>query len=158
MSQTTWKTALLEEFEEEMAATRKILERVPDDQFAWKPTEKSMTLGRLANHVAAIPVAAAVAITKQGSRPAEAATKGELLEFFDQRIEAARQAFASLPDEQLASEILVAPTIKKPLWAALRGRGFMNHLIHHRGQLSVYLRLLNVPVPGMYGPSADEKP
>jgi uncharacterized damage-inducible protein DinB len=111
----------------------------------------------LANHVAALPVGASVAITKQGSRLAEAATTAELLEFFDQRVETARQAFASLTDEQLGGEILVAPTITKPLWAAIRGRGFMNHLIHHRGQLSVYLRLLNVPVPGMYGPSADEK-
>jgi uncharacterized damage-inducible protein DinB len=157
MSKTTWKSALILEFEEEMVASRKILQRVPEDRFTWKPSEKSMTLGRLANHVAALPVGASVAITKQGSRPAEVATTAELLEFFDQRVETARQAFASLTDEQLGGEILVAPTITKPLWAAIRGRGFMNHLIHHRGQLSVYLRLLNVPVPGMYGPSADEK-
>lgn len=157
MNTTTWKSALLEEFEEEMVATRKILERVPDDRFAWTPSEKSMTLGRLANHVAALPVGASVAITRQGSAPAPAATTAQLLEFFDQRVQTSRQAFDSLTGDQLAGEILVAPTIKKPLWAALRGRGFMNHLIHHRGQLSVYLRLLNVPVPGMYGPSADEK-
>ena len=157
MTKTTWKSALLEEFDEEMAATRKILERVPEDRFAWKPAERSMTLGRLANHVAAIPVGASVAITKQGLRPAEAATTTQLLEFFDERTQTSRRAFESLTDEHLSGEILVAPGAQKPLWAALRGRGFMNHLIHHRGQLSVYLRLLNVAVPGMYGPSADEK-
>ena len=91
------------------------------------------------------------------SRPFTAATTAKLLEFFDQRVQTSRQAVESLTDDQLSGEILIAPGVQKPLWAALRGRGFMNHLIHHRGQLSVYLRLLNVAVPGMYGPSADEK-
>ena len=76
---------LLAEFDEEMANTRKMLERVPEDKFAWKPHEKSSTLGKLANHVAAMPVGIAFVITGQGSKPSEAATKEQLLEAFDQR-------------------------------------------------------------------------
>jgi uncharacterized damage-inducible protein DinB len=68
-----------------------------------------------------------------------------------------REVLAGMSDDRLAGNMLVTPTVEKPLWAVLRGRGLMNHLIHHRGQLSVYLRLLDVAVPGMYGPSADEK-
>ena len=153
----TLKEALLEEFEEEMIATRKMLECVPEGKFAWKPHEKAFTLGKLANHAAAIPAIAEVILKKRGWRPPEAASKTELLESFDKNTAACQEALAGLSDEQLAGNISVTPTLQKPLWWVLRGRGLMNHLIHHRGQLSVYLRLLNVTVPGMYGPSADDK-
>lgn len=146
---------LLAEFDEEMANTRKMLERVPDVKCAWKPHEKSFTLGKLANHVAALPVGMAFVITGQGSKPADAATTSEVLDAFDKRIAAAREALAGTKEDHLAGTIMVAPGVTKTRAAALKW--FTNHLIHHRGQLSVYLRLIDVPVPGMYGPSADEK-
>lgn len=157
VSQTTLKSALLEELEEEMAATRRILERVPEDRLAWSPHEKSPTLGKLANHLVAMPGVAAVIIKKRGTRPPEVATKAELLESLDRNFRACREAIEALSEGQLAGNIFVTPTIEKPLLTVLRGRGFLKHLIHHRGQMTVYLRLLGVAVPGMYGPSADEK-
>jgi len=147
---------LLSAFLDETANTRKILERLPEDKLAWKPHEKSFPLGKLANHVAAIPVGVALVITGQGSKPSEVASRAELLAVFDQRTAAAREALAGTNDDHLAGTIHVTPAIKKTRSAALMW--MMSHLIHHRGQLSVYLRLLDVPVPGMYGPSADEKP
>lgn len=147
--------ALLSWFIDEMAGTRKILERVPHDKLAWKPHEKSFTLGKLANHVAAIPVGVALIVTGRGGRPSEAASKAELLQAFDERTASARQALAGTDDDHLAGTIHVTATVKKTRAAALAW--MMSHLIHHRGQLSVYLRLLDVAVPGMYGSSADEK-
>jgi hypothetical protein len=117
---------LLAEFDEEVANTREMLKRVPDDRLAWKPHEKSFPLGKLANHVAALPVGMAFVVTGRGSEPSEAGTTLEVLEAFDKRAAAALK------------------------W-------FMDHLIHHRGQLSIYLRLLDVAVSRMYGSSADEK-
>ena len=157
MTPTTLKSVLLDEFDAEMAATRKMLECVPEDRFAWQPHEKAFPLGRLANHVAAMPGIAAVILKGRGAPPPKAESKAELLEIFDRNARACRETLEGLTEERLAGTILVTPTIEKPLWAVLRGRGLMNHMIHHRGQLSVYLRLLDVVVPGMYGPSADEK-
>jgi uncharacterized damage-inducible protein DinB len=147
--------ALLAEFDDEMANTRKMLERAPEEKFTRKPHEKSFTLGKLANHVAAIPVGIAFVATGQGSKPSEAATTLEVLEAFDKRVAAAREALAGTNDDHLAGTIMVNPGVTKTRAAALKW--FMSHLIHHRGQLSVYLRLLDVAVPGMYGRSADEK-
>jgi len=149
--------ALLVEFEEEMLNTRKLLESVPEDKFDWKPHEKSHTLGQLANHVARITVAASVIAGRRRSKPLEATSKAELLANFDNYVAESRDVLCGIDDEFLARTVRVTPETSTPIYVALRGRGFMNHLIHHRGQLSVYLRLLNVPVPGMYGPSADEK-
>ena len=146
---------LLSEFDEEMASTRRILERVPEDQLAWKPHEKSSTLGKLASHLAAMPVGAAFVITGQGSKPSEAASKAELLEAFEQRKAVAREALAGVNNEHLAQTIRVTPDVVKSRGSALRW--FLSHMIHHCGQLSVYLRLLDIAVPGFYGPSADEK-
>lgn len=151
------KAALAAEFDTEMAATRRILERVPDNKFDWRPHEKSMTLGRLANHIAALPAVVEVVIRKRGSMPKELASTAELLAVFDRNVASGKEAIAGMSEAQLAGDVLVTPEIRKPLWEVLRGRGMMNHLLHHRGQLSVYLRLLGVAVPGMYGPSADEK-
>jgi hypothetical protein len=105
----TLKAALLNEFEEEMVSTRKILECVPEEKFAWKPHEKSFTLGKLANHLAAMPGIAEVIIKKQGCRPPEAASKAELLASFDKNTAACREARGGLSREQLAGDILVTP-------------------------------------------------
>lgn len=161
--------SLLPEFDREMGLTRRVLERVPDGQFGWKPHEKSMTLGRLAEHLAELPQWAYITITQSGidmstRRPADyrsPATQGEVLALFDRNVREARAALAGRTDAELAApwtlrnqekEIFTAPKI-----AVLRGFA-LNHLIHHRGQMSVYLRLQNVPVPSIYGPSADESP
>ena len=148
--------ALIVEFDQETANTRKLLDRLPENQFAWKPHEKSATLGKLANHLATLPTAIPVIINGMAKKPTDAESKSTLLEAFDQRVAKAREALSTATDEELAQTIRVTPTISKPRIEALRGF-VMNHLIHHRGQLTVYLRMLGVPLPGMYGPSADEK-
>jgi uncharacterized damage-inducible protein DinB len=154
---TMLKEMLLNEFEEEMSATRRLLERVPDDKFEWQPHEKAFPLGKLANHVAAIPGVAAVILIRRGSRPAEAPNTKELVAAFDRNVAACREQLTRMSEERLAGNMLVNPGLERPVWAVLRGLGLMNHVIHHRGQLSLYLRILGVGVPGMYGPSADEK-
>ena len=156
-SQRRMASALLAEFEEEMINTRRLLECVPEDSLSWRPHEKSFTLGRLANHVARLPIGAYVIIKQRGSTPTEATTKAELLETFDRNVAASRDALDGVDDAALEKTVHVTPELSKTIYVTLRGRGLMNHLIHHRGQLTVYLRLLNVPFPGMYGPSADEK-
>src|SRR5580658_1235377 len=121
--------ALLAEFDEEMVQTRRILDCVPDGQFAWQPHEKSFPLGRLANHVAAIPIMPAVLIRGVRSRPLEATSKADLLATFDQTVAASREALAGIDDEYLAKTIKVTPEVSKTVYAVLRGRGLMNHLI-----------------------------
>jgi DNA-binding transcriptional MerR regulator/uncharacterized damage-inducible protein DinB len=153
-SVTTVET-LLAEFDEEIANTRKMLERMPEDKLAWKPHEKSLTLGKLANHLAAFPIAITLIVARQGAKPPEATSTSELLQAFDSRRAAAREALAGTNDGHLAETVMVDPGVTKTRTVALRRT--MSHLIHHRGQLSVYLRLLDVAVPGMYGRSADEK-
>lgn len=156
----------LQEFDEEIPSTRKMLERVPETSFSWKPHEKSMTLGRLASHVAELPARCATIITTEsfvrqpGTAPFLASSSAEIIEKFDTVSAEARKALANLREDQLP----VIWTIKMgdrtiaslPRVMALR-RVFMNHLIHHRAQLGVFLRLLDVPIPGMYGPSADDQ-
>jgi uncharacterized damage-inducible protein DinB len=100
---------------------------------------------------------AAVILIRSGSRPPEAAAADELLASFDKNVAACREQLERMSEERLTGNMLVNPGVEKPVWAVLRGRGLMNHLIHHRGQLSLYLRILGVAVAGMYGPSADEK-
>jgi uncharacterized damage-inducible protein DinB len=153
------------EFDEEMPGTRKILERVPEASFSWKPHEKSMTLGRLASHVADLPARCATIITTEelvrpvGFAPWAASSTADLLEHFDAVTAESRAVLTGLRDEQL-SVIWRVKTgdrimVSAPRVMALR-RVFMNHLIHHRAQLGVFLRLLNVPIPGLFGPSADD--
>jgi DNA-binding transcriptional MerR regulator/uncharacterized damage-inducible protein DinB len=145
------------EFAEEMANTRRMLERVPEDKLAWKPHEKSSTLAKLASHIAAIPIFPLLLVKMEvGEKLPEVASKLELLERFDKNVAAGRDALMKVDDDRLERKIPVSPGVSKPLMYVLRSR-VMNHLIHHRGQLSVYLRLLEVAVPGVYGPSADEK-
>ncbi|MGH9762346.1 MAG: DinB family protein [Blastocatellia bacterium] len=161
--------ALLPEFDYEMANTRKTLERVPDDKFGYKPHEKSFAMGALATHISHLPSWADMTIKTEsldiappGEPPMtlpEAHTNKELLEMFDKNVGEARAAIAAVSDGDLmkpwtllngGSEILTQPRI-----AVLRGF-VMNHIIHHRAQLTVYLRLNDIPVPSLYGPSADE--
>lgn len=154
----------LPDFEYEMATTRRMLERVPDDNGAWKPHEKSFPLGHLAQLVARMPGWIAQTLAEDsaelGSFPAYSYEKTPtLLAEFDRNVAAARAALASATEAQLAgtwSMLLRGQTV----FSAQRGatiRTHLNHLVHHRGQLSVYLRLLEVPVPSIYGPSADER-
>jgi uncharacterized damage-inducible protein DinB len=147
---------LLPEFEQEMANTRRMLECVPQDKLDWAPHSKSSTLGKLLNHLAVILGFAAVIVHGQGKRPAEAKSKAELLALLDANIAAGRTALAEVSDNYLLATVRVTAEVTIPRTAILRMRVF-SHMIHHRGQLSVYLRLLDSSVPGMYGPSADEK-
>jgi uncharacterized damage-inducible protein DinB len=157
----------LPEFDQEMANTRKILAVVPEALFTWKPHDKSMTLGRLASHVGEMPNWAETTINtdqlivEPQFKPFNAGTSAELLDGFDRYVVAGRAAIAGATDDHLAKtwslvfggQILMS----MPRTLVLRNM-VMNHMIHHRGQLSVYLRLKEIPVPGMYGASADEKP
>jgi uncharacterized damage-inducible protein DinB len=157
--------ALLPEFDHEMTTTRKVLERLPEDRLDWKPHVKSFSLGALATHVATLPTWGAETLNKSeldlaGGQPAAALpSKTELMAAFDKNVAATRLALAGKTD----AELLAMWTLKRggktlfsmPKTAVLRSFVF-SHLIHHRGQLSVYLRLLDVPVPSIYGPSADE--
>lgn len=157
---------LLKEFDHEMENTRRTLERVPLDKSAWKPHTKSSSLGALAEHLSVIPALAVPVLTataldvaaERGSHgPAD--STDTLLSNFDRNVAAARSALASLQDSQGTTPW----TLKagdKTLWTLPRLAAFrafiMNHMIHHRAQLGVYLRLNDVPVPKIYGPSADE--
>lgn len=159
--------SLLPEFDREMGLTRRVLERVPDGVFAWKPHEKSMTLGRLAEHLAELPGWMKVSIVESGiemttGRPEgyqSPATRAAVLEMFDRNAAVARAALAGRTDAEMMAPWTLKAQGKEifTMPKAVVIRGFvMNHIIHHRGQMSVYLRLQNVPVPSIYGPSADE--
>ncbi len=156
---------LLPEFDEEMSNTRKLLNCVPEDKYSWKPHEKSMTLGRLASHVAELPNWAVETINREtleltpGTKPFVAGSAVELIARFGKNAAEARAAIAGATDDDLAVEWSLIYGGRKvmtmPRAAVLRSV-VMNHLIHHRAQLGVYLRLNDVAIPGMYGPSADE--
>jgi uncharacterized damage-inducible protein DinB len=163
--------ALLPEFDNEMANTRKTLERVPLDKSDWKPHEKSMAMGGLATHLGNIPTWAVFTLDQDsldlapGGEPLPqtelAKSQQELLATFDENVTKARAAIAGASDAEFfkpwtllsnGNTILTMPKV-----AVLRSF-VMNHLIHHRAQLGVYLRLNDIPVPSIYGPSADESP
>jgi uncharacterized damage-inducible protein DinB len=160
---------ILPEFDHEMANTRKTLERVPDDKFGWKPHEKSMSLGDLATHLGNIPSWTKNTFEKDeldvappGAPPyrlEQAKSSAALLEAFDKNVSEARAALESATDENWQGKWSLLMTGKTiftlPRPAVFRGF-IMSHSIHHRAQLGVYLRLLDVPVPSIYGPSADE--
>jgi uncharacterized damage-inducible protein DinB len=158
--------ALIAELQHEASSTRRMLERVPTEHFGWKPHEKSMTLGRLASHVANIPYLAEMIMrademdfTNTRYKLIEATDSAGLLQLFDTSLATAVSALQSVDNESLRTQWTLRRgeqvIFQLPKIAAYRSM-VVNHFIHHRGQLSVYLRLLNVPVPGMYGPSADE--
>lgn len=157
---------LLAEFDHENQSTRKILERVPEEHFDWQPHAKSYTLRKLATHVATMPWWATMTIGQNeldlaAPRAQHApSNREELLATFDDLAAEARQHIASLTPAQLDEPWTLRSgdhvIFTMPKGVTLRSFCF-NHTVHHRGQLSVYLRLLDVPVPGMYGPSADER-
>jgi len=161
--------ALLAEFEHEMANTRKILERVPDDKFDWKPHAKSMPVRQLALHLALFPSwtteifdRTSLDIAPPGQPPYQPPvvnSRKELLEIFDRDLAKARKGLEGAGDRQLLENWTLLAGGKTiftmPRMAALRSM-VMNHMIHHRAQFGVYLRLNDIPVPGLYGPSADE--
>lgn len=164
------RDAFLPEFDHEMATTRKTLERVPEASTDWKPHDKSMSMGRLAGHLAELPSLVPLALERDSMdfrppgapprQPNVMSTRAKLLEDFDKNVAAARGAIAKSSDDDLKKIFTLQAGGKTifslPRTAALRSF-VMNHVIHHRGQLSVYLRLNNVPVPSIYGPSADEQ-
>lgn len=162
------KDAFIGELKYESSMTKKMLERVPLDNKDWKPHEKSMSLGRLATHVAENTrwvsdihhIDDFDFLKDYNFKSVTASTTDELLNIFQTNLDKAIADLSSMSDDDFSKnwtvrrgEQVMSTTPKK---IAIRGWAF-NHMIHHRGQLSVYLRLLNVPVPGMYGPSADEK-
>lgn len=162
------KDALLPEYDHEMGTTRRLLERVPDADLAWKPHEKSFSLGQLVSHIANIPhwVGAMcdvavfdLATIGDDARPTQPASTADVLKVFDANTTSARAKINAQTDAMLLGQWTMKQgdqeLMTMPRVAVLRSF-IMNHLIHHRGQLSVYLRLRNVAIPAIYGPSADE--
>ena len=154
----------LKEFDLEMASTRKLLERVPSDKGAWKPHEKSFSLGHLSQLVSLMPgwIAASlrephIDLGKQSGYSLE--TTDVLVKMFDSNVRDARTALGTIMGPAL-DEPWSLKHGERVLFTAPRGeviRQHLNHLIHHRGQLTVYLRLVEVPLPSVYGPTADER-
>ena len=157
---------LMQELEAEAATTRRVLERIPEDRLGWRPHERSMSLGQLALHVATIPGGVA-RLSQQSPSPIPDFTPpspdraAELIPAFEQSLAAAREVLRSLDEAALAGmwrlvdgerEIL-AMSVGTMLRTIM-----LNHWYHHRGQLAVYLRQVGVPVPSIYGPTADENP
>jgi len=161
--------ALLAEFDQEMVNTRKSLERVPDDKLDWRPHEKSLTMRQLALHLAVFPSWATETLEKEsidvappGAPPYQAPvanSRKEILEIFDRDLPKARAALAQASEADLSKMWTLLKGGKTifslPRIAVLRSM-VMNHMIHHRAQFGVYLRLNNIPLPAIYGPSADE--
>ncbi len=158
--------ALLAELKQESGNTRKMIERVPSDKLEWQPHEKSMTIGRLATHIADIPVWFSRILnadefdfaTAVFNRDVKEDTEA-ILQLFDERLKSGINLLESASDETLNATFTIRRGnqifFQLPRKVTLRNFSY-NHVYHHRGQLSVYLRLLDIPVPGMYGPSADE--
>jgi uncharacterized damage-inducible protein DinB len=158
--------SILMELDQEAKTTQRVLERIPEDKLAWKPHAKAFSLGQLGLHIARGQGALADAVSKDSQEipnfvQPEAASRKEILDTFAQSTANAKQVLAKLDDARIMG-----------MWTATRNGkaimtvpriGFiraimMNHIYHHRGQLSVYLKILDVPIPSIYGPSADENP
>jgi uncharacterized damage-inducible protein DinB len=158
--------ALIQELEQEAQTTRRVLERVPGDKLAWKPHPKSMSLGQLALHVATTPGGVAEISQKNPFqapefKQASATSAEELVPTLEQSVSRAKEILRGMDDASLSTIWRVVDGDREimavPIGGVLRSI-MLNHWYHHRGQLSVYLRELNVPVPSIYGPSADENP
>jgi uncharacterized damage-inducible protein DinB len=162
------KEAMLAEFDAEVAVTRKVFDRLPDLAFAWKPHERSMSLGALATHLAQIPHWGTTILQQDGyDMPPDArlpgdyskASKAEVIEMFDGHTSEVRRTLLGMTDAELYAPWSLTSggsvVMSLPKISALR-RFLLNHLVHHRGQLTVYLRMHNVPLPPLYGPTADE--
>jgi uncharacterized damage-inducible protein DinB len=164
MNGTTWGEIFLKELEAEAASTRKCLERIPENLFGWKPHEKSMAMGYLALLVAEIPKWIAHMVEKGDIDFAtfehfQPKTTADLVNHFDENMKGVKNALHNVSDEALAKpfslknqgKVLFSSPIKENIGSSI------NHLVHHRGQLTVYMRFNNIPVPSIYGPSADER-
>ena len=158
---------MLQELDQEAATTRRVLDRVPNEHLAWRPHEKARTLGELALHVASVPgavanlVASATTVQAPQFKDPQLQNASELLPMLDDSIAKAKKALGDLSDSDLMAtwrmmqgerEIFAIPRV------AMLRTVMLNHWYHHRGQLSVYLKQLDVPIPSIYGPSADENP
>lgn len=157
---------LLEELQHESLGTRRILSRVPADKLGWQPHEKSMTLGRLAAHIAEIPGWLFETIKQEeldfataDFTPTPLDDKDALMQAFEKNLAKGLSALQGVDNDSMLQTWTLRHgehiIFRMPRIGVVRGM-VLNHMVHHRGQLSVYLRLLNIPVPGMYGPSADE--
>ncbi len=157
---------ILTEIDQEAQTTKRVLDRIPEDKLAWKPHPKAFSLGQLALHIASVPGSvAALAVPDSMEAPnfrqPEAKTRQEVLDTFSKSLESAKDTLSKMDDARLMSTWSL--TKNGRVLMSIPRIGFirsilMNHNYHHRGQLSVYLRILNVPVPSIYGPSADENP
>lgn len=157
--------AFVAEFDREAATTRRLLERVPEEKFDWKPHAKSMSLGVLATHVANLPHWGEITVTQSEldlatyPHATEVTSRAQLLDAFDGNVKGTRTALTGRTDAELMAPWTLKhdgkPIFTMPKTAVLRSF-MLNHIIHHRGQLSVYLRLNDVPLPSIYGPTADE--
>lgn len=160
--------AFLQEYENEAKTTRRVLERVPQDKLTWKPHPKSMSLGYLAMHVAHAQGFCASWTLKdtfdfsdRSDAPGEPSTVAQILAAHDKSVETVKQTLTKVGDaglQQMWEGKMGGQTIITMPKAVVIRNIVLNHVYHHRGQLSVYLRLLDVPVPSIYGPSADENP
>jgi uncharacterized damage-inducible protein DinB len=158
--------AILNEFRSEIPSTRRLLERIPADKLGWKPHAKSRSLGELASHIAGVAgMAKTIATTEEfvpgSASPLQLKTIEEIRDRFDQNVRSSEEALSKMTDEAASGKWRLAfqgkEIFSKPRVEALR-TNVLNHLYHHRGQMSVYLRLLDVPVPAVYGPTADDNP
>ncbi|RMF65632.1 MAG: hypothetical protein D6743_07715 [Calditrichaeota bacterium] len=162
------KDALLAELEQEAGATRRVLEQIPEEKLDWRPHEKSMSLGQLAFHVARIPggISALLAgetldVSEANFTTPQPGSRAEILSALDEGISAAKDVLGGLDDARAASTWTLtrgSETLLSMPKVSLARSLLLNHWYHHRGQLTVYLRLLNIPVPAVYGRSADEDP
>jgi uncharacterized damage-inducible protein DinB len=157
---------VLAELAHEAGTTRRLLDRIPQPHLGWKPHEKSMTLGRLATHIAEIPGWVGSIVEKDefdvgvgGYVPPTIASVAEIVAMFDRNVAAAKEALKRQSNDRLLANWQLKKNgqlvVEMPRLGMVRSF-LMNHVIHHRGQLSVYLRLQNVPLPSIYGPTADE--
>ncbi|MDX1592119.1 MAG: DinB family protein [Balneolaceae bacterium] len=158
---------LLRELLSESRTTKKILSQVPDNKYSWQPHEKSMTVQRLANHVAELHTWVTTILTTDelnfdtmDYKPNGASNSRETLAFFESCLESARDSLEKATDEKLQEpwQILAGGKVYIKSTRGDMISNTLNHIVHHRAQLGVYLRLLDVPLPGSYGPSADEAP
>jgi uncharacterized damage-inducible protein DinB len=155
----------IQEFDQEAITTRKMLERVPDDKFDWKPHPRSMDMKTLAVHIAELPTWLPMAINtdeldfaKAGYEPAPIASTKALLEYFESNLDKGREALRHADPERFDDQWLLRTGDQIHVTTTKIGmmRIALSQTIHHRAQLGVFLRLLDIPIPGSYGPSADE--
>jgi len=158
--------SILMELEQEAQTTKRVLDRVPENKLAWRPHPKSFSLGQLALHIASAPgnvaaIAAQDTVEAPKFSQPEAKSRQEVLDAFSKSIASAKDTLKNMDDARLTATWTLTKNGKVimsvPRIGFLRSV-LMNHVYHHRGQLSVYLRMLDVPVPSIYGPSADENP